>query len=1010
LAEGSITSPAQFRLEFEKLQCRSGQLARVATLEAVFSTFLRSAEPSQWAWLSGQLGHMLAAIADAGPSAFHHDVPDFGNSIRAYCLAVLGQEQEARAILDREGFRSRVAVDHGLRSLVSLELGDGERAKVEMIKTIRRGITGSGQFLTPTLVDCMERFVTRASDEDFLEVMRKAQGLLRQMLLDSTTRSKNPRLEQLWSDRIKSVPASLTVANNSTPGRLIHRFHWLAIAGLFTHCRDALELFKQSKHQDDLHHVRISDAFALFRNLLALGETEEAIEVLKTIHSVHTMSHEQLSPILYHLAKVEGTDGTAVEYLWDLISSSFEPTETDRIVVAKSRARLGKLEATIEVMPDNPTEESVLYAKQRALLMASIKSRDVDSAERYLEAASAIKPTVKDHKHVIRLLVQLNECDRALKVYRGLRDHGLEPDRYIYTSLLSMYARLRDPESARELLRSMLDAGVEPDGVTWGTMVNVYVESGAWESVAELWTEIPAEHRQHDSVLANYMKGLVLQATPYRLVMQMFQQISKPTAYHWALVLQSASDNGHLDTMDSVFRDMQHAAYDSPDAAQPTVYTWSILLHACLRRNLVQRSQTIYDEMLSTGIVPTSATYSMIIQSYARSKSQQSLERAEEFAMSIHRLVNANGSDSSAPLAAERSTRGGTNENLIGPLINAAARSGSPGRAAEYFDLVTENQKPSIPLFTQYLDAWRRAQDVSMVKYVWTELFALACQTIAKRPVASIRTTGPSRTPANALCIPLSIVLITFGKERRLMDIKETWNSVRSAGFGFDGHNFNHLAVSLAQSGDVEGAFDIVENVLLETEAAGEAGSGAIDKSGLVSMSADPVNPVDTPFRPPNRRAIYQPGEEVTGALEVDLPPLDIVTPSSAHDAVWRPQFHTLATLDTLVSDLENAQSNRAWMGLAMSEEAEEDAEGEGGVVMLNQLDTCVRDPNDGAPKKTNAKGLLMRLNRKYSKAMALVMFHRKKQGDLAKRKAGAAASRELRGGGGKPQAVTLEQ
>ena len=51
---------------------------------------------------------------------------------------------------------------------------------------------------------------------------------------------------------------------------------------------------------------------------------------------------------------------------------------------------------------------------------------------------------------------------------------------------------------------------------------------------------------------------------------------------------------------------------------------------------------------------------------------------------------------------------------------------------------------------------------------------------------------------------------------------------------------------------------------------------------------------------------------------------------------------------------------------------------------MLHSFDNCVRDADTGKPKKTSAKGLLMKLNRKYAKAMALVMFHRKKQAGVA--------------------------
>jgi pentatricopeptide repeat protein len=474
---------------------------------------------------------------------------------------------------------------------------------------------------------------------------------------------------------------------------------------------------------------------------------------------------------------------------------------------------------------------------------------------------------------------------------------------------------------------------------------------------------------------------MVLKASPFSPVLSMFRDIEKPTAYHWALVLQSASDNRDLEATDALFHEMRSLSEQSTEAVKPTVYTWSILLHAYLRTHDAKRSQAVYDDMLASGIIPSSVTYSMIIRSYAGGGQSSTLERAEAFAMSIHRMIN--DPNTSSKILEEHGSRGQVHENLFSPLVVAAGQAGNPNLAGEYFDRVAEKETPSIPLFTQYLDAWRKAGDLHMVRSIWAELFALACRTVATGPTIPDRRSSPTRTPDNALCIPLSIVLITYGKEKRLLDIKETWESVRKAGFGFDVGNFNHLAVSLAQSGDVEGAFDVVENVLLESDEA----------VGVIPRRESTPNATDPASRPPNRRAEQQSANYDT--LQRELDPFMLgLTMNAKSDTIWRPHFHTIATLDSLVSQLEDSRTGgpyRAWMG-ALAEEGEEDGDlegdgaGEGSVVMLNEFGTYVKDPNNGQPKKTSSKGILTRLNRKYSKAMALVMFHRRKQAGLVNR------------------------
>lgn len=981
LLAGEITSPAEFRSTFEHHQCQSGQLAQISTLEAIFVIYLTSAEPSQWAWLSGQLQHMVAAVDAAGPSAFRNDTPDLGNIMRAYCLAQLGQTEEARNALDLLRNRSERAVVHAVKGLVLLQIDDHEGAQEEMSKAIRRGVTRSGTWMSKACLRSISLYLRQANQEDAIGVMRKGGDQFLKLFYDKTRRNNLPDLTKMWTKWLSKVPASISITDSSYQGLRVQRIHFGLIAGDPEKSRETLELFNNMKHHDEIRHnvlrnLMTKDVIALFRHLVAIDQIQAAMFVFNAIRDNRSLVHDNLTACLFHLSESEVDVTSEMEQIWELINTTAEPSSVDRRSMARLHAGRGDLEATKVAYAGwvAPTAKAD-YQMNRYLLLAAVRGSQAAEAIQYLKPVLHYKPEIKPFNQVLEMLLRIKQDGTALGLYQNLSDYlpaDTTPDNHTYTSVIGIYGRRRDPQGAEDTLQAMLAADVQPDAATWSALLNTYVESGDWAGVASRWETIPEEYKKADSVIATGMKAMVLQSFPFSRILSIFRSVENPSTRHWALVLQSASESQNIEAMEALFQEMRSISQESSEAVKPNVYTLSIILHAYLRVNDVKKSQTIYDEMLAAGIVPTSITYSMIISSYAADGRSGTLQRAQEFAMSIYRLANL--PDGQLRLASERGARGQVHENLLSPLVIAAGQAGQPELAGEYFDLVAEKETPSLPLYTQYLDAWRKAGDLHMVKAIWAELFALACRTVASKSSLSTRK-STTRSPENALCIPLSIVLITLGKEKRLLDIKETWNAVRAAGFGFDASNFNHLAVSLAQSGDVEGAFDVVENVLIEAE--------TTEMNEVLPSIPDATEPS---FRPPNRRVESIPNDSYHP--DAGSEPLNDLVSTTANDALWGPHFKTIATLDTLISQLETSESNRAWLGLMSEEaEAEEDGEGDGAPVELAQFDTCVRDSNTGQPKKTTAKGMLMKLNRKYSKAMALVMFHRRKQASLAQKK-----------------------
>ena len=966
---------------------------------------------------------MLAAVQDAGQ--LHHDVPGVGNSMRAYCLAELGQTDEAKEILEMAKGRSTLAVNHAIRSVGLMKLGEVDSARQEMARALRRGITRSGCYLTATLADCFDIYAHRATQDDMLYISRKSRHNLRRFMLDVESIKDHSTFVKAWNRWLTNLPINALDLDDSAHANFL-RSHQVSLLLRDTRrlerIHDALALFTDIYNRGQIGDLSRETCYRLVSTLCQLQLPEEAATILSLVISKLPISNPLLTEIAKMYAKTHTIDDGTIEQFWEAGQLGSKKSETDRLAMASIRAAKGDLPGVVKLFEGTPEPKSPSshLGRCRAHLRAAIKSGNLPAAKQYLSSIISIRSDHMAFNSVLKMAVDMDEAQRAQQIFTQFEEAGHTPNVMAHTTLIGLHARRGESDLADLVFDSMIEKGIEPDATAWAALLNAHIEAGNWDGVGERYGAMPVGHRTHGDVVSAVMKALVLKGSPLTQVLELFRTLEHPTSHHWSLMVQSASDHNDLHLMETLFREMESLSQASGTTYKPNVYVYSILLHAYLKANEAERSRATYDEMLQKGIVPTSVTYSMIISSYANGTAHGSLQRAQEFAMSIHRLSTTTDDGHAITIDKGKRRRASPVENLLSPLVVAAGRAGNIQQAAENFEMIKKSAEPSIPTYSRYLDVWRKAHEPSMVMRIWAEIFTLGCRTISMTPSSKSRRSRssdvnadstsspliPKRQPENALAVPLSIVLITLGREKRISDIRRVWDEVRNAGFGFDASNFNQLAVSLAQAGDVEGAFDVVENVLLDPSVTNHATgldeftASASIPFGTTSMIHDAT---ESAFRPPNRRSesmtSIEPIQSSTRSIPEHLS-------STLADTTWRPNFHTLLTLESVVSQLESNPDNRAWMGLATTEEGEDDPDGElygtfptdanandnagdmeneagvKGLVALPGFGTYVRESSDGRPKRTSARGLLMKLNRKYSKAMALVMFHRKKMND----------------------------
>lgn len=883
--------------------------------------------------------------------------------------------------------------------------------------------------------------------EDVAEVVRYAgnrtQLVLNQVMPGHMTEAESELRSDFYtalneiSDPSKWFQEQYEIACRDGPvSNVLKRVAQVLLAALLSdpsRSDDAFSLWQTITHTYESVPVPSVMASILATHLAERGDIGGARLVFRSIHKDAKITHPVLSHELAFYAKHAYMEDA--QRTWTLITSQFSPSRRDRLSLATAYAMTGNHDNTMEALQS-------LFGQGIAddlagitiLQRACIAANDAEGARKYLDRAEAVAQAsgvaVPQNLYAALLTLYSRKADvhGAIDMFVRMEDRTIKA----YTSVIQAFTNSGDNAGARAFFDDMLKMGITADAIAWSAVLNASIEAGEWLEAARQCEKIPTRLIRDKGLATTVLKAFVLATAPLDRVLSIFNSIPAPAPAHaWALVIQSAADNRDLVKARQLFQNMEDLAKDDERAHEPNVYVMSILLAAYLRAGDRSSARAVYDTMISREVLPTSVTYGIITASFANAPGDNSMEQAHNFASSVYENVIA----SELPRA-----RGTAAENVFGPLLVAAGRQGDISRARGYYDLIYSESRTSITLTAKMMDAYRQAGNIKMVYRLWARLFKDTKRALPRLdPGCENRGLEHSTSRNNALCVPLSITIKAFATAGLHHRLKDLWVKVRAAGFGFDAQNYNHYAVALAQTGDVEGAFHIVDRVLIpryeevrdryykamrpserlsavdlestpssldaELEAMGDWDAPAPKTSRVLRVprhTADDDEPVpehytsddvaEIPARPDNRRYILspRPAPPMPEPKEDEVPLIDlsILRYWRPSDLLWRPSTATISTLDQAYSQIEDQQAYRSWVGLTSGDETEAEAEpdSDASAVRLPSFDNTTVKNDDGSTKRLSPKVMLARINRKYTRATALVMFHRRKKAQRLKK------------------------
>ncbi|KAF9226702.1 hypothetical protein BS17DRAFT_775987 [Gyrodon lividus] len=669
-------------------------------------------------------------------------------------------------------------------------------------------------------------------------------------------------------------------------------------------------------------------------------------------------------------------------------------TPVDQCMLMHAYAVAGRAETVVELFHEFFPKDSVNISRvarpgllhYTTVVFAHAERADFDGLNFWLEAMldAGYSPDAYVYNIILQSFASRGEVDAVAAILEQMRAAQIMPTRVHYTSVITLLARRKDPVAAEAIYKRALHEGIAPDRRMLTSLMNAHVEAGSWAGVVRVFDYLreSGDFRLTLSieVYNTLLKAYVLIGTPFRVVSLIFRKLQRigvrPDGHTYALIIQSACDAGLMNIAEDIFAEMEDKAKEWEPFYRLDAFVLTIIMAGHLRLGHKVYAKACYEDMLRRGIQPSSITFKQILQAYGNEGTEESLQIAESFLKSIMNTDPAHRGWLTSQ------SRAFALENLHSPLMLVYARQQKPEEVERLFEAMLEaGGEPSIQSLTILLDAYRRTGNIEAIHRVWPQIWQLASRLSRVDGLFkgdNSTATDSLQRQSDLLCMPLSIyidALSTAGEHHAISDV---WTRARSQGFGFDSHNWNHLAVALVRASELDRAFEVLERVIIPFQRQSQVLSGTRNSSPESPLTFDLMPPdvdepaAEAPMHRKERRALaVKIATKKSGSLldmEEDSTdfahPLHILHQVVPSWSMWRPHAVTLEVLSRVLRHLQGGRIVQP-------------------VTSDGTPSKKSRDSDDQHSRAKIASDTLRRIYHKYPEAVRAVILYERQQSRL---------------------------
>lgn len=206
---------------------------------------------------------------------------------------------------------------------------------------------------------------------------------------------------------------------------------------------------------------------------------------------------------------------------------------------------------------------------------------------------------------------------RALEIYNNIKDEAMKNNVSICNSVLGCLVRSRKFESSIKLFCQMKQDGLMPDVFTYSTLLSgcTKVKDG-YSKAIELVQELKTSGLQMDSVIYGTILAVCASSNECDEAENYFYQMkdegNSPNLYHYSSLLNAYSVDGNFKKAEMLVQDMKSAGL------VPNKVILTTLLKVYVRGGLFEKSRDLLTELQALGYAEDEMPYCLLMDGFAK--------------------------------------------------------------------------------------------------------------------------------------------------------------------------------------------------------------------------------------------------------------------------------------------------------------------------------------------------------------------------------------------------------
>jgi len=263
-------------------------------------------------------------------------------------------------------------------------------------------------------------------------------------------------------------------------------------------------------------------------------------------------------------------------------------------------------------------------------------------------------PTTKDYGNMMRFASGRSDWELAIRLVTEMWETGVEVDRFVYNSALAICVAAHKLPEAQELLSKMVQTagaadavtynivmkglvrsgdmgrsfqlfeqmrgeGIPASQVTYGILLDACVNENLLEKAADLFSMMLREGCPMNTVLYTTMIKGFSRASQVDKAMEVYEKMRddaavSPDIVTYSVLMKANCDASRLEAALALLEDM------TARGLAPDEIVFNNLISGCAAHANAELGKKLYAKMIGSGVRPSSATFSILIQLYSQCK------------------------------------------------------------------------------------------------------------------------------------------------------------------------------------------------------------------------------------------------------------------------------------------------------------------------------------------------------------------------------------------------------